>query len=348
MATGGFLVTRSLVLFAFCALAAAQTPAPSSRPAAPAPADWRFAHPDADMKIGLNLQAVLNSDAFKKGMEQAKAQSAKSGGAANVAQIDMVLGMLRTVDRISVSARQNAPNDMDVLAEVTGSFDPSFITALFPSTGKNQVKVVADHTILIGEGDSFTRALSRINGPAKADLGGDLEQSDLWIQANAALLQQQAGQQQQQALPMLKDVKTFAVGLTFADAPVINMVLTSASDAGAATMLTTLQAMLPLLTTSPQSAALAKNLKLSQDGSALRMRMVIPPEMVAMLQQQALSAAGDGGLPAQLAPLLGSIGLGASPAKKAPDTTPVPPAQNGGSIKIYGLDGGPREIPIQK
>lgn len=344
-------MTRSLVFVVFCSLAMAQSPA--SSPAASfhsvAAADWRFADPDADMKIGINLQALLNSDVFKKGIAQAEAQNKDSA-----TQVNMVLGMLRTVDRISISARQKAPNDMDVLAEVTGSFDPNFVTALFPSAGKNQVKVVADHTLLIGEGDSFAQALSRMNGSGKPVPGGELEQSDVWIQASAAMIQKQADQQQQ-TLPIFKDLRGFAVGLTFADAPVVNMVLTSANDAAAGTMLTTLQAMLPLLASSPQSAAITKNLKLSQDGSSLRMRLTIPPEMMAMIQQQALSAAGDGsGVPSQLAPFLGSFGLGPAQAKSGSSALPPSdpaasaPAQGGGSIKIYGLDGGPKEIPIQK
>ncbi len=161
------------------------------------------------------------------------------------------------------------------------------------------------------------------------------------------MLPQQSAQPQQ-TLPALKDLKRVALGLNFSDSPVLNVVLTSASDASAATLLTTLQAMLPLLAASPQSAAITKNLKLAQDGPELRMRLTIPPDMVAMLQQQAMSAAGDGGIPAQLSPLLGAFGLGPTPGKKtAPSATPAPP-QNPGSIKIYGLDGGPKEIPIQK
>jgi hypothetical protein len=88
----------------------------------------------------------------------------------------------------------------------------------------------------------------------------------------------------------------------------------------------------------------------------VRMHMVIPPELVAMAQQQAMAASA--GLPAQLAPLLGGLGIGGSAAasksaagpKPASSPKPAavatePPAQNGGKVKIYGLDDGTKEIP---
>lgn len=337
-------MTRSLVFLAFSALAMAQSapvaPAAGASPVTPAP-DWRFAHPNADVRLGLNVHALMQSDAFQKGLEQAKGQSKDSGP-----QVDMVLGMLRMVDRVSISARQKAPNDTDVLAEVTGSFDPNFITAMFPSNGKSQVKVVADHTILIGDGDSFTEALTRINGPARPATATELEQSDLWIEAGGSVLEQQTAQQN--ALPMLKELKKVAVGLDFGSSPVLNFVLTSSSEASAASMLTTMQAMLPLLAASPQTAPVMKNLKLSQDGPDVRMHLVVPPELVAALQQQAIAAAGNGGGSSQISPLLGALGLGPGPGDKSAQPAPAPPPQGPQSIKIYGLDDGTKEIPVQK
>ena len=333
-------MTRSLVFLAFSALAMAQSaavgPAPGSAPVTPAPTmaapDWRFAHPDADMRLGINMHAVMQSEAFQKGLEQAKANNKNAGP-----QVDMMLGMLRLVDRVSISARQKAPNDTDVLAEVTGSFDPNLIAAMFPSTGKSQVRVVADHTILIGDGSSFTDALARINGPARPSVGTELEQSDLWVEAGGSVLQQQTAQQN--TLPMLKEIKKVALGLNLAASPEVNMVLTSSSDASAASMLATMQGMLPLLAASPQSAPLMKNLHLSQDGPDVRMHLVVPPELVEALQQQAVSAAGN------IGPMLG--GFGAAPKSSSPQAPPkAQPAP--GAIRIYGLDGGPKEIPVQK
>lgn len=323
-------MTRALLLLSFCSLAIAQSSVSSSA------SDWRFAHPDADMKMSVNVQALLKSDAFAKGVEQAKTQAKD-----NAMAIQMGIAMLQGVDRLSVSLRQKAPNDADVLAQVTGSFDPQFIAGMFPSTGKSQVKVVGPHTILIGEGDSFTQAAARMSGSAAPASGDDLEQSDIWIQVSGAMIAQQAGQQ---GSPMMKDVRGLSVGLTFGEAPVVNMVLTAADAAGAATLLGTFQAMTPLLAAYPASAAAAKSLSLKQDGSKLRMHLVIPPEVVAMLQQQAASAASSGGTTSFSPMTL----LGLAPSSKLVPPPPPPPAQNGGKVMIYGLDDGTKEIAAPK
>lgn len=330
-------MTRALLLFGCCGLALAQSPAP---------ADWRFAHPDADVKLSVNLQALLKSDAIGKAIAQAKTQAKD-----NAAQIDMAMAMVRTIDRILISARTKNGNveDMDVLAEVTGSFDSQVISGMFPNAGKGSVKVLGPHTLLIGEGDSVTQAQARLRAPAGAPSADDeLAQSDIWFEATGAILQQQAGAQ---GGPMLKDLRGFAMGLTLADSPVFDMILTAANDAGASTLKGTFQAMTPLLAAQPQSAMLAKNLSITQDGSKVRMRMVIPPEVVAMLQQQATSAANSGvGLPPQLTSVLSSFGLGgATPAAAAPARHAAePPPQNGGKVKIYGLDDGPKELSAPK
>jgi hypothetical protein len=335
-------VTRILLLLSLGWVAIAQ---PS---ASPSGSDWRFAHPDADMKMSISVQALLKSDAIAKAIEQGKAQAKD-----NALQIQMAEAMLRSVDRISVSARQKAPNDMDVLAVITGSFDPQLIAGMFPSTGKGQVKVVGEHTILIGEGDSFTQAVARMAGPAALGSGDELDRSDIWIQVSAAMLAQQSGQQ---GAPLLKDLRGISLGVTLSETPVVDVVLTASDAAGAATLLGTFQAMTPLLAASPAGATAAKALNLTQDGSRLRMHLKVPPELVAMLQQQAsasaTSSSNGGGFPAQLAPLLGSFGIGGaaapSPKLAAGPAAPPPPAKNDGKIKIYGLDDGPKELPGPK
>jgi hypothetical protein len=84
------------------------------------------------------------------------------------------------------------------------------------------------------------------------------------------------------------------------------------------------------------------------DGASVRLHFVVPPELVALAQQQVASAGStQGGLPTQLAPLLGGFGRGGfAPGKPSPGAiAPEPPPQNGGKIVIYGLDDGPKVIP---
>jgi hypothetical protein len=230
---------------------------------------------------------------------------------------------------------------------VTGSFDPQLIAGMFPSMGKGQVKVVGEHAILIGDGESFTQAVGRLSGSAASPSGDELARaSDIWLEISGEMLNQQAGQQNS---PMLKDVRAFSVGLTLSESPVIDMVVTVADSTVAATYLTLLKAMTPMLATSPAAATLARDISMTQDGANVRAHLVMPPEMLAMLQQQASAMAGSG-MPAQLAPLLGSFGIGgaAAPAGKSPARPAEAPPQNGGKIKIYGLDDGPKELPAPK
>ncbi len=344
---------RALLLLGFCSLALAQTPPET---------DWRFAHPDADMKISLNLQAILNSPAIAKAIDQGKAQAKD-----NAMQIQLVLAMLRTVDRIAVSARQklgpggkanasSAP-DMDVLAQVTGSFDPQLIAGFFPSTGTSKVKIVGPHTLLIGEGDSFAQATERMASGAPMP-GDEMEKSDIWLSASSSFLAKQAAASSQagnaavqQTPPVFQSLHDVSLGLNLGEAPEINMLLTTTDAAAAGEMLKTFQDGIgQLAQATPMAGVAAKALSMKQDGSRVRLHFVVPPELLAMGQQLAQQQAASGGLPAQLTPLLGMLGLGgpASAAKPpASAVTPVAPPQNGGKIVIYGLDGGPKEIPAK-
>ena len=357
------LYVAPFALLGFCSLALAQAPTQPAEPGvaarADSPADWRFAHPDADVKISLNLQALLNSPAIAKLIEQGKSQAKD-----NAMQIELVLGMLKTVDRISISVRQRAAvvgkaaagADMDVLAQVTGSFDSQLIAGFFPSTGAGKVKVVGPHTLLIGEGDSFAAAAERMAAGARMP-AGELEGSDIWISTSGSFLAQQAAGANQPMPPFLLGLQNLAIGFNFgglnlSDSPEINMLLTATDAAAATEMLKMFQAGTEQVgQLNPMAGQATKALTMTQDGSTIRIHFVVPPEMMALGQQMAAQQATSGGLPAQLAPLLGSLGLGGlGPAKPAAPPAgaiaPEPPPQNGGKIMIYGLDGGPKAIPV--
>jgi hypothetical protein len=273
---------------------------------AQAQADWRFAHPNADMRMTVNVQAVLKAPALT-GMLRQKEQPA---------QVQLGLDLLSSVDRISISARQTG-KDQDVLVLVTGSFDPSSIQALFPSSGASQVKQVGPHAILIGEGESFTQAVQRMAGLAPVGPSGELEQSDIWLAGSAALMSLQ--QVLPMAPPAFKAMRAFSFGLNLGDSPELNVVLNADGADGAAQMLSALRDIL-----GPPGQALEGR----QDGAKIRLHFLLPPEVMRAAQSQAASSS----FAEQLQPLMGMLGLaGAAPA-------------NGGKIMIYGLDDGPREV----
>lgn len=322
-------MTRAFLLLSFCSLAVAQ----------PAPSDWRFAHPNADLKVAINVHALLMADPVAKAIEQYKAQPN-----ANPAQVDFVMAVLRTIDRVAMSARQQGPNDTDALVLMTGSFDPALITAFFPKTGKSQAKAVGPHALLIGEGDSFSAAVTRMSGPVDpANADADPDPSDIWVEAKAAFI---AKQSNQDLPPMFQGLKTVAVGLKVADSPELNVVLGAADNDGASGLL----GMVKLLTSqlavaTPAATSAMKALTFQQDGSKVKLHYVIPPEALAALQQQAASAQLPAQLPTQLAPFLTALGVGAA---AQPKVGAAAQPQNDGKIVIHGLDGGPKEVPASK
>jgi hypothetical protein len=177
------------------------------------------------------------------------------------------------------------------------------------------------------------------------------DDSDFWISANYAFLARQASGANQPLPALFQSLRDVSIGLNLGglnlgDAPEINMLLTASDAAGAGEILKTFQdAVVQLAQATPMAGAAAKALTMKQDGARIRLHFVVPPELIAFGQQMAQQqAAASGGLPAQLLPLLGTLGLGRAPAAAAP----APPPQNGGKIVIYGLDDGPKEIPPPK
>ena len=288
---------------------------------AQAQADWRFAHPNADVRMSVNVQAVLKAPAVT--------QALKQQGKEQPPQVQLILGLLSSVDRISISARQNGKDlkDSDVLVLVTGSFDPPAIQSLFPSKGAGQVKQVGPHAILVGEGASFAQAVQRMAGAAAERPADELDQSDIWIAGSSALM---ASQQTAPIPPALKAMRMFSFGMNLGDSPEINVVLGAVDSPGAAQMLSAIREML-----GPSGKALEAKL----DGAKVRMHVVLPPELMRFAQSQAAS----GSLSEQLQPFMGMLGLPGSSGSAAPAKAPAPPS-NGGKIMIYGLDDGPREV----
>ncbi len=217
------------------------------------------------------------------------------------AQLQLVLGLLSSVDRISISYRQTssaplASKDSDVLVLVTGSFDPSSIQSFFPSKGASQVRQVGPHAILIGEGASFAQAVLRMVSEAPAGPSDELEQSDIWIAASPAVMD---SQQMASAPPAFKAMRTFFFGMNLGDSPEMNVVLSAADADGGGQILNALREM-----AGPLGPALEGKL----DGAKVRLHFPLPPEMMRFAQAQAAS----GSLAQQLQPLMGMLGLAAA------------------------------------
>ena len=309
-------------------------------------ADWRFAHPDADIRASINVQTLLKSPM----MATLKDQVPKE----NQAQVTMGLALLSSIDRISISARQPTPTagnapatiDSDALILISGGFDASFLQGMLGGAGASggtQVKQVDPHTVLVGQGPSFPLALARLAGKAPAAASGDeLGADDLFIEGDLTRLAQQ---QSSPTPPALQNVRRFSLGMNVGDNVDFTMILTAASPADVQLLTKTFHDLMAQAGTDPQTASmLAKALDLREDGAKLRVHFVPPPEMIKAAQQQAAGGAGAGGSLTSLQPLLGMLGLGGGNSAPAPAKFTEPPPSNGGKIMIYGLDDGPKEV----
>jgi hypothetical protein len=314
------------------------------------PTDWRFAQPDAEVRLSINLKTFLNSPVVAAMKQQAPKESQ--------AQIGMVLAMLSTIDRVSISARQTPPQagkpssaaDADALILINGAFDASFLKGMFGAGSAQQAKQVDAHTVLIGQGASLDAAMARLSGKAPAMPADELEQSDLWVGGDVARLSQQQGQP---SVPGLENLRTFSLGMNTGENVDFSLILTTTDAPAAQGMSKMIHDLLAQAGQAPETAAmLAKALDIRQDGAKLRLHFVPPPEMIKAAQEQA-SSADLGSSLSSLQPLLGMLGIGGGPAAAssapAPRATPlVPPQDHGGKIMIYGLDGGPKEVKPEK
>ncbi|HEX5431659.1 MAG TPA: hypothetical protein VFW83_06820, partial [Bryobacteraceae bacterium] len=321
-----------VLVFAFSCLALGQ-------PAAGFPdgIDWRFAHPNADLRMSVNVQDLLKSPAVSAAIQQIEANSEPK----QAAQIEYVLGMLSAVDRISFSLVQTYGGGSDTLILVKGRF-PKGVEGVLSGKGNNEVQRLDENTILIGQstlGDSssFKDAVHRMNmiGDPKSLHRDELEQSDLWIGGGDRLLSQYSAN----APPPFRSVRSLSLGLNLRETPELSLILSTSGPQGAKQVLDGLQAFTAQTAAmSPQAAAMLQEaLHLQQDGSRVRLHYAVSPELLKAIEAQA----GSGGsTQLTLSPLLKFLGVGAAGGTASPAASSVPSPDTHGKIIIYGLDGG--------
>jgi hypothetical protein len=300
--------------------------------------DWRFAHPGATLVGGFRIKAVLNSPLVNNLIAQATAKDPSTG---------MMVGMMRSsvggVTEVRFSVRDMGKGkEPDVLALVTGVVDDAIAGALTQgkAQGKAQVRRIDANTLLLGEGQSLEDAVARLSKPATGlqaralDRGKALADRDLWI---AGTLPELPGL----TIPMLDTLRGLALGISLQSDLSIEVAL-DMDNAKTAEDLVSLarrsQAQQPGLGAALQSEA---------DGSTARFRFEMPGDQVIQAVKQGIEQSAGGQSP--LAGFLGtSVGSNVLPTFKSTTPAPAaPPKPKQGTIKIYGLDEGTREIQTQ-
>lgn len=310
---------------------------------AQAPAqDWRFAHPGATLVGGFRLKAVLNSPLMNSLIAQATTKDPSTG---------MMVGMIRSavggVTEVRFSVRDMGKGkEPDVLALVTGVVDDAIAGAITQGKpqDKTEVRRIDANTLLIGEGQSLDEAVARMSKPATGlqaralDRSKTLADHDLWIAGTIPEIPNMT-------IPMLESLRGLALGISLQSDLKVEVALDLDNAKTAEDLVSSVRR------SQVKQPGLGAALQSEADGSTAHFRMMLPGDQVIQAVKQGMEQ--NGAAPSPLAGLFGtSFGSEALPTFKSSSNslTPAPaapPKQKQGTIKIYGLDEGTREIQTQ-
>lgn len=321
-------------------------------------ADWRFIHPDAKVFIGVKVHRVMQSRL-----------AADFEGQMTGLSFPEVAGfpgtdLFRDVDDVFLSspgpaADAGPESQPPLLLRITGRFDPQKVEAFFRESGahlqmylKHRVfrhkgdgdmaaTLIDPHTLLVGDAPSLFAALERMDWSADATprnplLARALEldaTSDLW----AVFAVAPSSFTQLPQLPSLDDVHGMEVAANLGEGIVLHLALKTDSPDSAAKLAASLNQLLLLAmktqASSPDVAALGRNLHFGVDEASVRLQVTIPGQEI----RKALAGMHREMAKGQMAAL--------AHAPAAPVASQPPPPPEHRVIRIEGLDGGPKEIP---
>jgi hypothetical protein len=296
---------------------------------AQAPAqDWRFAHPGATLVGGFRVKAVLDSSLVNTLIAQATAKDPSSG-----AMVGMMRAALGGVSEVRFSVRDMGKGkNPDVLALVTGMVDDSMASAM--TQGKTTVRRIDANTLLVGEGQSLEDAVARLGKPATGLQARALERSkalanhDMWIAGTLPELPTMS-------IPMLDSLRGLALGISIQNDLRVEVALDMNSAKTAEDLVSAARR------SQVKQPGLGAALQSEVDGSTARFQFAMPGDQVIQAVKQGLE---QGGAQSPLAGLLGTSLPSFKSATPAPAAAPEPMR---GTIRIYGLDEGTREIKAE-
>jgi hypothetical protein len=295
--------------------------------------DWRFAHPGATMVGGFRVKAVLDSALVNTLIAQA---TAKDPSTATL--VGMMRGALGGISEVRFSVRDMGKGqNPDVLALVSGAMDDAAARALAQS--KATVRRINANTILVGEGQSIEDAMTRLGKPATGlqaralDRSKGLSNHDFWIAGTLPEIPAMS-------IPMLDSLRGLALGISLQSDLRMELDLDMNSAKMAEDLVSAARR------SQVQQPGLGAALQSEADGSTARFRFSMPGDQVIQAVQQGIA---NGGAQSALGGIFGpSLGSGRLPTFQSTAPKGDPPANpNGGTIKIYGLDEGTREIKQQ-
>jgi hypothetical protein len=325
--------------------------AASFAPAARAQAgpDWRFADPNASMIGGIDVQSVLQSSLVKTALAQV---TAKFGGA--VPGMAQTLGTLGGVSQVYFSLSGHH-DSADVLVLMKGNLSDELAKAFIQGanmrgatrgkTGtpggefpKIDMRRIDANTILYGDVALLDAAMRRLSLPASTTPNPLMARAkalsagnDFWIGGSLPNIP---------AVALVgASLRSLAVGLSLQQDFRFQVSLDMATAELAQTLAA--EARKSIEEAQQQNKIDAKK-EIEVTGTTLRMKISMDMDKLSKLVADKL---------ADVAPMAGPVS-GPGPSSTSPNRTQPEPQearpQQPKSIKIYGLDDGPKEIPLSR
>lgn len=364
------------------------TPAPrvaATPPITPSPAVnlWNYIHPDTQVLIGVDWQKAKNSATgrmFARQLASTAAQFKSSGPAFEIFErLDRFI--------LSTNGRQvSGPGDQPpALIAIEGRLAKADIRKMMPAgtalerfkgvdllvppRGKENdmlMAIVNDRLALIGDRDSISRVLDTTAGSSPGPRDVSLleratllsSQCEIWMISTVPPSKASGGSLP--AMKQLDDIDSLDFGLSLQKGLGLRANLIAKDEDSAKALATLTQLMASMATQdpkqSPEFVNIARSLKVKSEGKAVHMSMDVPLAQlergVAQMRASAstvgkkslesfLGMSPAGGLPPGLRPT-----VTASAIPMAPPAPPPPPQKR--TIRISGLEDGPREITYVK
>jgi hypothetical protein len=286
--------------------------------------DWRFADPAASVIGSVNLEALATSPLVQGVIEQI-AQDLAGGAESFRSALHKTLGR-SGVRRISFSIKE-ATGEPVVLALLTGKMDENELAKL--AQGKVEFRRLGLENVLAGYRSDLQWPLRRLSLPRPAVSSALLQEgkvlamgNDIWLAGSLAGLNSIGG--------FRSPVRKISFGLNVRQDIDLNLRVDTGDSKAA---LDFAQKAEQSQTELPEGTSLAA----SVEGSAVRLRLAVNGDRVGKFVADAWKGQAKG----ELAKMLEGINLSAL-AGTAPTTPPRPR-----KAVIYGLEDGPKEVPLR-
>lgn len=363
------IAASALVALMFC-------PTVRAAPAVPgAPVNlWQYVHPETRFLAGVDWQRAKSSATGRMIVGQL------TGKGKQFAPPGPAMAIFDHFDRLLISStgrdiefpKQQPP----LVVAVEGNLERAAIKKLMPpGTAVERFKgvdlfvppkgqetdlllaLVSDRVALIGDRDSLTRILDEPTGTHDAALLDRAMQlsveCEMWMVSTVP--PGQATGNSSQAMKQLDDIESMDFGISLAKGMGLRANLLTKTESSAKALATLAQLVTSMAAQSPQQtpelAAIMKTLDVRTDGPAVRVSLDVP---LAQLEKGIVSArsttqtAGKRTLESFLGfdpPMQAGAAGPPAPAVPVAAVKPLPQTR---TIRISGLDDGPREITYEK